>query len=108
MEAMRSHLRAYKWDKFSREILEGVAGNPSRLSEQPLLPNHKFKLRDRSDLTHYQVFDVGHDGAPLQVDCSHIERESGRAMAIWHAIKDINPPTKQRYAVGTYNNLARA
>ena len=100
MERMRAHLRAYQWDQRGKKMLEGVAGNPARLSETPLLPNRKGKLDDRSDLTHCQVFDVGPDGAPLTVDVSHIERENGRAMAIWHAIKDINPTSKQRHAVG--------
>lgn len=100
METLRSHLRSYAWDKHCRMILEGVVGNPSRLAETPLVPNRKGKLEDRSDVTHYQVFDVGPDGSPLAVDFSHIEKDFGRAMALWHAVKEVNPVTKQRYAVG--------
>ncbi|KAK5163341.1 uncharacterized protein LTR77_010714 [Saxophila tyrrhenica] len=100
LESLRAHLRSHQWDKQTHRILDGVVGNPSRLSETPLIPNRRGKLEDRSDHTHYQVFDVGPDGSVLPVDFSHIEKDFGRAMAFWHAIKEINPETKQRHAVG--------
>jgi hypothetical protein len=100
MEGMRSHIRAYKWNEFGKKIMEGVVGNPARLSENPLIPNRKGKLADRSDYTHYQIFDVGSDGSPLSVEFPNIEKQFGRPMALWHAIKEINPSTKQRHAVG--------
>ena len=100
MESMRSHIRAYKWDIHGKLIMNGIAFNPARLSETPLIPNKKGKLDDRSDYTHYQIFDVGPDGSPLSIEFPSIEKQFGRPMALWHAIKEINPPAKQRHAVG--------
>lgn len=100
MEGMRNHLRGYKWDSHGKKIMNGVVGNPARLSETPLLPNRKGKLEDRSDYTHYQVFDIGPDGSPLAIEFPTIEKQFGRPMALWHAIKEINPSSKQRHAVG--------
>lgn len=100
MEDMRSHLRGYKWDHFGKKIMDGVVGNPTRLSQTPLIPTGKGKLEDRSDYTHYQVFDIGPDGSPLAVDFASIEKQFGRPMALWHAIKDLNPSSRERHAVG--------
>lgn len=55
---------------------------------------------DRSHYSHYQVFDVGQDGAPVPVDVSHIPEVTSKATALWHAIKDINQPSRERMAVG--------
>jgi len=100
MESLRAHLRSHAWDKRTRQILDGVVGNPARLAETPLIPNRKGKLEDRSDHMHYRVFDVGPDGSMLPVDFSHIEKDFGRAMAFWYAVKETNPKEKQRHAVG--------
>lgn len=99
-EGLREHLRSYRWDKHGRKLLDGVAYTPDRLSQTPLVPNQRGALSDRSHYTDCQVFDVGPDGSPLLVDNSHVERESGRAMAIWTSLHETNPPSKQRHAVG--------
>jgi hypothetical protein len=100
MEAMRAHIRSYKWDDFGKKVMEGVFNSPARLSETPLIPSRKGQLEDRSDVSVVQVYDVGPDGSPLAVEFPSIEKQFNRPMAIWHAIKDINPPSKQRHAVG--------
>lgn len=100
LESLRNHLRSYKWDKFGERIMDGVVGCPARLSENPLIPNRRGKLEDRSHYTHYQVFDIGPDGSPLPVEFPNIEKQFGRPIALWNAIKEINPAAKQRHAVG--------
>ena len=100
LEAMRSHVRGYKWDEFGKKVMEGVIDSPTRLSQTPLIPSGTGRFEDRSDVAACSVFDVGPDGSPLPVAFPSIEKQFGRPMAIWHAIKDINPPSKQRHAVG--------
>jgi hypothetical protein len=100
MEGLRNHLKTHSWDKHGRRILDGIVGNPDRLREDPLIPNRRGPQQDRSDQSHYQIFDVGPDGSPLQLDFSHIEKSHGRAMSLWHAMKDVNPESRERKAVG--------
>ncbi|KAK5717292.1 hypothetical protein LTR15_009185 [Elasticomyces elasticus] len=99
-DSLRKHLQAYKWNPYGARILETVIDNPSRLLQNPLIAKHKGPTDDRSHLSHYQVFDVGPDGAPVPLDFSHMERDSSRASAIWRAISEVNQPPKERLAVG--------
>lgn len=98
-DGFRTHLRSHSWRKEGRRIMDGVVGNPSRIGQR-LIPNHKGPHADRSHYSHYQVFDVGTDGSPLLVDKTNVENEFGRAMALWEAIREVNPPGKTRQAVG--------
>ena len=104
-EGLRNHLRSYKWNDYGKKILEGVAGNPRLLSQSSLIPDRKGPMPDRSHYSHYQVFAVGPDGSPLPIERPVIEQESGRAMAIWQAIKEINPPSRERKAVGRITTI---
>ncbi len=99
-EGLRAHLRTHKFREYEKQILYGVVDDSVRLSQSPLLPNHPRPCDDRSHLTHSQVFDIGSDGAPLPMNQQSIEVNSGRAMSLWHAIKDVNPTSKERRAVG--------
>ncbi|KAK5736426.1 hypothetical protein LTR17_007422 [Elasticomyces elasticus] len=99
-DSLRKHLQAYKWNPYGARILETVIDSPSRLLQNPLIAKHKGPTDDRSHLSHYQIFDVGPDGAPLPLDFSHMERDSSRASAIWRAISEVNQPPKERLAVG--------
>lgn len=99
-EGLRIHLKNYRFSEYGKTILRNVVDSPTRLAQNPLLPNRPGPYEDRSHYTHSQVFDVGCDGAPLWVDQSAIEVSSGRAMALWHAINSLNHPSKERRAVG--------
>lgn len=96
---LRNHIRSHPWTNSGRRVLDGVVGNPSRIGQR-LIPNHRGHVADGSHYSHYQVFDVGSDGAPLPVDKQSVENEFGRAMAIWDAIREVKPPSKTRKAVG--------
>lgn len=99
-ETLRKHLQSYQWTVQDAKVLETVVDNPARMLQHPLIPNRKGPLADRSQFSHCQVFDVGPDGAPLEIEWEHVERESSRAQAIWYAIKELNQPPKERLAVG--------
>ena len=99
-ESLRKHLQSYKWNPFGGKILETVINSPTRMLQRPLVPTAKGPLEDCSHQSHCQVFDVGSDGAPLQVERSHVEQHTSRANAIWYAISEINQPPKERLAVG--------
>lgn len=98
-DGFRKHLRSHSWGPDGRKIMEGVIGNPSRIGQR-LISNHKGPHEDRSHYSHYQVFDVASDGSPLLIDKSHVENEFGRAMGLWESIRELNPPSKTRQAVG--------
>lgn len=98
-EDFRQHLRKHPWRSHGRTILKGVIDHPSKLQEGTLFATRKGPAEDRSHLTHYQVFDVGADGAPIQVEVPDSEKPS-TAMAIWNTLREVNRPTKFRRAVG--------
>ncbi|KAL9093891.1 MAG: hypothetical protein Q9165_003814 [Trypethelium subeluteriae] len=104
-EELREHLQNYEWDFGCRRILETVVDNPVRLQQEWLFPNTPGPVDDRSHYSGYQIFDVGIDGAPLPVDVTQVESVTSKATAIWHAIKDINQPSKDRKAVGRITTL---
>ena len=97
-EELREHLREYDFDDYGKKILEGVVDDLERLKQAWLFPTQLGPAEDRSHYSHYQVFDVGTDGAPLQIDLS--ESKVSQATAIWLALKDINQPSRARKAVG--------
>ncbi|KAK5113169.1 hypothetical protein LTR85_010987 [Meristemomyces frigidus] len=104
-ESLRKHLQSYKWGSDAARILETVIDRPVRMLQHPLIPQRKGPLDDRSHFSHCQVYDVGPDGAPLLIDCKHVEEEFNSAQAIWYAIKELNQPPKERLAVGRISVL---
>ncbi|KUI52730.1 hypothetical protein VP1G_00104 [Cytospora mali] len=99
-EGLRQHLRSYKWTSDGHKVLEDVLSDIKLLSQPTLFPTQRGPVPDRSHLSHYQVFDVGLDGAPLPIEFSETEKPPSNALCIWQAIKDINSPSKERKAVG--------
>ncbi|KAF2720381.1 hypothetical protein K431DRAFT_93394 [Polychaeton citri CBS 116435] len=99
-EGLREHLLTQNWDYYGNKILDSVINEPSVMCQRTLFPTGLTFALDGSHLTHCQVFDVAADGSPLEVDVSKDEAVTSKAMAVWHAIKDLNQPSKQRKAVG--------
>lgn len=85
-EDLREHLKTYSWDRYGREVLAGLVTDRGRLKEPSLFPARPGPAEDRSHYSHYQVFDVGGDGAPRSVE-PKVPEEASRAAAIWCAIK---------------------
>ncbi|KAK5109545.1 hypothetical protein LTR62_006896 [Meristemomyces frigidus] len=98
-EDLRAYLPKLKYTQHTTKVLQTIIDNPKRMTQSPLIPVRKGPLDDRSHLSHYQIFDVGVDGSLLQVERDDIETELSRAQAIWHAMKEVNKPPKERLAI---------
>jgi hypothetical protein len=61
-EDLRDHLKHYKFNDSGKKMLETVIEN-GRLLNPMLFP--EYAPSDRSHNSHYSVFDIGTDGAPL-------------------------------------------
>lgn len=96
-DAFREHLRKYPWDVDGKKILGNLAGE--NVTSQNLISPQKGPLPDRSHHTHFQVFDIGNDGAPLLVEVQN-KHVTNRPTALWQTIKTVNPDSRQRKAVG--------
>ncbi|KAG0647248.1 hypothetical protein D0Z07_7222 [Hyphodiscus hymeniophilus] len=97
-ENLRQHLKHHPFNVSGKKILETVIDN-GRLLDPTLFP--EYPPNDRSHNSHYSVFDVGADGAPLS---RHEVVKPGTTSidsAIWQAIQDLNTGSAdQRKAVG--------
>ncbi|EGP86617.1 uncharacterized protein MYCGRDRAFT_73517, partial [Zymoseptoria tritici IPO323] len=98
-EDFREHLRSYAWDEDGRKVVQKFAGAKNGLESEHLILPQKGPLLDRSHHTHFQIFDVGNDGALLPIEAKH-EKVTNRPTALWQTIKSINPESRQRKAVG--------
>jgi hypothetical protein len=93
-DGLRDHLRSYKWTNAGRKVLDGIINSPARMQQPTLFPTNAGRAEDRSHLSHHQIFDVGPDGAPLQVELPESESGPSNALHIWNSIREINRPTK--------------
>lgn len=100
-DGFRKHVQQYNWTDAGRTILGDILKN-EQFSKQPwVFPVKLGPVEDRSHLTHYSIFDVGNDGAPLPVWSASDSRPCSRALAIWKNLKNTNSdPARQRQAVG--------
>ena len=84
-EHLRSHLKNYKWNGYSQEILKSLF-NGSRL-KSPVLFTKKPAGEDGAHYSLYQVFDVGTDGSPLPLHENSTFEGVPKDQALWHLIK---------------------
>jgi len=87
-EHLRSHLKNYKWNGYSREILKSLF-NGSRL-KSPVLFQAKKPGAAGEDGAHYslyQVFDVGNDGSPLPLHENSAFESVPKDQALWQIIQ---------------------
>ena len=97
------HIKEYKWTEAGRAILGDVLEKELPLSSDSLFPRARGPVPDRSHLTHYSIFDVGRDGAPLPTKPlgTTDTAPTSRAMAIWEKISRTNAdPVRPNIAVG--------
>ena len=95
-EHLKHHLKSHPFDAYGQTLLKTVIDNgrvdPGLFPEYP--PEEKYHN------SHYSVFDVGADGAPLSRR-EIVTAGSSIDSAIWQAIQDLNSdPTAKRPAVG--------
>ncbi|KAL8743959.1 MAG: hypothetical protein Q9190_003742 [Brigantiaea leucoxantha] len=99
-DGLRKHIQEYNWTTFGRQMLNTVLDNDQLLKRQHIFPYTLGPVEDRSHLSHYSIFDVGNDGAPLEIKRAD-QRPVSRAQDIWRNIKSINADSdRQRQAVG--------
>ena len=100
---LRKHIKEYSWTEAGRAILGNVLEKELPSQNESLFPRAPGAVPDRSHLTHYSIFDVGSDGAPLPIKPlgSTDPAPTSRAMAIWRNISRTNADSeRQRLAVG--------
>lgn len=99
-EGLRKHIKDYKWTEAGRKILGDVAGRDQVVQRGTIFPTKAGEAEDRSHLSHYSIYNVGNDGAPLHI-LNTSEAPMSRALEIWNRIKSINAGSEeQRLAVG--------
>ena len=100
-EGLRRHILGYDWTQAGRDILGDTLNDKKLLQRSHVFPQTQGPVTDRSNLTHYSIFDVGNDGAPLEIMSASDKGTTSRAQAIWNNLKEINAnPDRQRLAVG--------
>lgn len=100
MDGLRQHIREYDWTDADLQVLNGLQNDEKTLSRECLFPTESGPLDDRSHLSHYSIFDVGADGAPLEIK-SVSGPDPSRSMAIWNRLKSTNEdPDRRSPAVG--------
>ncbi|KAJ8063454.1 hypothetical protein OCU04_007330 [Sclerotinia nivalis] len=98
-EQLRKHFRTYNFTDAGHTILESVITKNGRLLDPVLFPD--YHRADRFHNSHYSVFDVGKDGAPLSRKDVVKPGTTKIDSAIWQAVKDLNSdPESLRPAVG--------
>lgn len=98
-DMLRRHLMGHTWREGGKKILTGIIDDPTRMTQRDLFHTKRGLVGDRSDLTHYQFWDVGDDGAPIAVSTESAE-DLSTAMKIWNSLRTLNPATKEQKAVG--------
>ncbi|KAL8834747.1 MAG: hypothetical protein Q9170_003624 [Blastenia crenularia] len=97
---LKKHIRDYNWTSAGKEIIGAVLNNKQLLERTHIFPITRGPVDDRSHLSHYSIFDVGNDGAPLEIHRVN-EKPVSRAQAIWNDISAINSDAnRSRQAVG--------
>ena len=86
-EALRQHISQHPWTDPGRTILKDVLNNPQLFTQQCIFPVALGPVDDRSHITHYSIFDVGNDGAPLTIRDASDSRPCSRALAIWKNLR---------------------
>ena len=100
-EGLRNHIVGYDWTEAGRAILGDIVNDKKIWQKRSVFPQTQGAVTDRSHLTHFSIFDVGNDGAPLEIMSAADKGSSSKAQAIWEKLKDINAnPERQRLAVG--------
>jgi hypothetical protein len=86
-ENLRHHLKTYAFNEHGKRLLERVVAENGRLHDPSLFPDYpEDELWHNS---HYSVFDVGKDGAPISRREVVKEGTTKIDSAIWQAIQVI-------------------
>jgi hypothetical protein len=83
-ENLRHHLKTYKFNEYGKRLLETVVDN-GKLVDPALFPD--YDPEEKWHNSHYSVFDVGKDGAPLSRREVVLKGTTKIDSAIWQAIQ---------------------
>jgi hypothetical protein len=86
-EGLRKHIKEHGWSGEGRAILKDILDNVKFLANTALFPPWQMPAGEVLHLPHYSIFDVGNDGAPLQIRNAANLRPCSREMSIWRHIK---------------------
>ncbi|KAL8821852.1 MAG: hypothetical protein Q9191_007227 [Dirinaria sp. TL-2023a] len=96
-EGLHRHILEYDWTDGDREILGDVVDDRKTL-KRPFFPQTPASATDK---LHHSIFDVGNDGAPLEIISAADTGSRSKAQTIWNNISKLNAdPEKERRAVG--------
>jgi hypothetical protein len=85
-EHLRTHLKDYKWNGYSQEILKSLWASAGRL-KSPELFTAKKPAEEGAHYSLYQVFDVGNDGTPLPLHENPSLENIPKDQAVWQLIR---------------------
>ncbi|CZR64326.1 uncharacterized protein PAC_14224 [Phialocephala subalpina] len=97
-EHLRQHLKTHDFGEHGAVLLSSVVREKKLLYPAALFPT--YPSDEKWHNSHYSVFDVGVDGAPLSRHEVVREGTTSIDSAIWQAIQDINVDPNGRKAVG--------
>ena len=85
---LRTHIRKHNWTEEGLAILKDIVDEyfPEKA---PLFATGQWPAEDVANLPHYSIFDVGNNGAPLQIINAANLPPCSREMAIWRNIKVV-------------------
>lgn len=88
---LRTHIRRHDWTEEGLAILKDVIDQhfPEKAA---LFASGRWPAEDVANLPHYSIFDVGNNGAPLQIINTVNLPPCSREMAIWRNIKVLRLP----------------
>lgn len=103
-EGFKQHIKDHVWTHAGREVLVDVA-DPERQKDYfsrpfSIFPQDIDNSPDRSHLTHYEIFNVDGDGAPMQILSAAGTPQSSRSMSIWNRIRKVNADSERSKAMG--------
>ena len=85
-EGLRRHIQEFDWPAPTRAVLKDILEDENFIKKKCLFPTEPGPVEDRSHLTHYSIFDVGNDGAPLEKQLPVDSTRTSRALTIWNLI----------------------
>ena len=86
-EGLRKHIKEHNWTEGGRAILRDILDDATFHERASLFHSGQWSAGDSLHLPHYSIFDVGSDGAPLQIASAANLRPCSREMSIWRNIK---------------------
>lgn len=91
-EGLRKHIKEHPWSGGGRAILRDILADANFLPNTSLFPSCQTPAAELPageilHIPHYSIFNVGNDGAPMQIRSAANLWPCSREMSIWRHIK---------------------